>query len=115
PWWHRSNRDRSSIPDPVHAPVPPPGSALPLPADTVAGSDAPVLLPLTARAECGFPSLHWLPRNCHPPITGLRAPAPLPCTGARSAQTTARTASIPETDRVGSSRTSSDVESPDRS
>src|ERR1019366_9367491 len=43
------------------------------------------------------------------------APIPHPHPASRSAQTTPRTASIPETVHAGSSRTWSDAESPDRS
>ena len=115
PWWRRSNRDRWSTPDLAHAPALRPGSAAPVPPDTGARFGSPAPLPLTARAECGSPSPHWPPRNCHPPTGACPAPIPLPHTAARSAQTTPRTASTPETVRAGSSRTWSDAGSPDRS
>src|SRR5439155_10649995 len=67
PWWRKSNRDRWSIPGLAGEPALPPGSAVPGPPDTGAPCDEPVLLPLTARVECGSPWPHSLPRSCHRP------------------------------------------------
>src|SRR6185369_17913073 len=77
-------------------------SAAPVRPDTAArfGSLAPLLL--TAGAECGSPSPRSLPRNYHRPTGAGPAPIPPPHTAARSAQTTARTASTLETVRAGS-------------
>src|ERR1700683_1191520 len=115
PWWRRWNRDRGSTLGLAHAPVLPPGSAVPVLSDTDARCDGPALLPPTAPVGSDFLWQRWPPRGCHPPTDVSPAPALLPYTGARSAQTTLRTASIPETVRGGFSRTWSGAESPDRS
>src|SRR4029077_4229496 len=99
PWRRRVHRDPWSIPDPADAPALRLGSAAPVRPGTGArfGSLAP--LPLTARAEYGFPSPHSPPRNCHPPTGAGSPPIPLPRTASRSLQTTARTPSTPGTGR----------------
>src|SRR2546430_10065427 len=107
--------DRGSIPVLVRALLLPPGSAVPAPADTDAQCDGPVPLPLTVPVESAFLWQRWPPRSCHPPTDVSPAPVPLPHTASRSVQTTARTASIPETVHADSWKRWSDAGSLDRS
>src|SRR5205823_10763423 len=107
--------DPWSTPVLAHALVLPPGSAVPVPADTDAPCDGPGPLPTTVPVE--FDSL-WQrspPRSYHLPTDVSPAPVPLPHTAARSVRTVPRTASIPETVHAGFSKTWSDAGSPDRS
>src|SRR5256712_709819 len=105
PWWRKSSPDRWSIPVLADAPVLLPGSAVPVPADTYAQCDGPGPLPPTVPVESDFLWQRSPLRSCHPPTDVSPVSVPLSHTASRSVQTTARTASIPETVHAGFSKT----------
>src|SRR5271157_5778153 len=114
PWWRRWNRDPWSRPDFADAPLLPPDSAVPVPPDTGAWCGGLGQLPLIAPGEYDSVSPRSPPRSCHPPTGPRPLPIPLAHTAARSVQTTARTASTPESGRADSWKTWSDAGFPDR-